>query len=219
MIPLITIDGPSASGKGTVAQVVAKALGVHHLDSGALYRLVAYQALDQKIPLDNEPALASLAAQLSVYFTDREVWLAGYEVSKAIREEACSEAASKIAVWPAVRAALYARQRDFWRAPGLVADGRDMGTVVFLEAILKVVLTASPQARARRRQLQLLEQGSSVSIAPLLQDILQRDERDSRRTVAPLIPHPEAIVIDTTQKTSDEVIALILKHFSERPAT
>ena len=180
-VPVIAIDGPSASGKGTVAERVARALGYHYLDSGAIYRAAALAALRQGIPLDDEASLAKLAARLDLSFRDGVAWLDGKDVSQALREEATGSAASRIAALPELRKALLARQRAFRKPPGLVADGRDMGSVVFADADLKVFLTASHEARAERRYKQLMEKGMSANIAAILEELRQRDARDAGR--------------------------------------
>lgn len=202
--PVIAIDGPSGSGKGTLARLIRNWLGWHLLDSGALYRLVALSALEQAVPLDDAQAVAAIALELPVTFHDEaaetRIVLAGRDVTDAIRSERCGAAASEVAAWPEVRAALLARQRAFQVPPGLVADGRDMGTVVFPAAELKIYLTASAEERARRRHNQLKEKGLSVNLAQLLGDIVERDRRDQQRAVAPLKPAADAILLDTTQR-------------------
>jgi CMP/dCMP kinase len=204
--PVVTIDGPSGSGKGTIGRLLAQKLGWHYLDSGALYRLV--------VDLGDAGALAKTAAALNVRFTaapgGERVSLDGVDVGPDLRTERAGDAASKVAVVPEVRAALLQRQRDFAVPPGLVADGRDMGTVVFPDAILKVVLTASAEARAMRRHKQLKEKGIDVSLPDLSWDIAQRDARDANRTVAPFKPAPDAQVVDSTGLTPEEVVAHIL---------
>ncbi|PZU52228.1 MAG: (d)CMP kinase [Thauera sp.] len=209
-IPVIAIDGPSASGKGTVAARVAAALGFHLLDSGALYRLTAVAAMRAGVALDDEPALGKIAAALDVRFADGWTWLAGDEVSDAMRSEAASVGASKVAVHGAVRAALLERQRAFRQAPGLVGDGRDMGSVVFPDARLKVFLTASVEVRAERRYKQLIEKGVSASLESLSQDLRERDERDRNRTHAPLVQLPDAILLDTSSMTADAAVRFVL---------
>jgi cytidylate kinase len=208
--PVVTIDGPAASGKGTVAQRVAEALGFHLLDSGALYRLVAYKALATSTPPDAGDMLAALAAALEVHFTGERIELEGVDVTEALRDESVSAAASRIAVHPAVRSALLGRQRGFRRPPGLVADGRDMGTVVFPDAPVKVFVTATPEVRARRRARQLAEIGIDVNIQSLLRDIHERDARDRARPVAPLVPAADALVLDTTDMTIEAAVAAVL---------
>jgi cytidylate kinase len=214
-VPAIAIDGPSASGKGTVAQLVAAALGYHYLDSGALYRLVALAATARGVDLGDEPALAALAATLDVHFDGGEVWLAGRLVTEEIRTEACSVAASRVAAVPGVRAALLDRQRAFRRPPGLVADGRDMGSVVFPDAQLKVFLTATAEVRAARRYKQLNDKGIPANIDTLLLDLRERDARDAARAVAPLRPAPDAKRLDTTGMTAEQVAQAVLNWFRE----
>lgn len=209
-IPVIAIDGPSASGKGTVAQGVARALGFRLLDSGSLYRLVALAALRSGIELDHEAALETLAASLDARFEGEEVWLEGRPVSDEIRTEACSQAASKVAALPAVRAALLGRQRAFRKPPGLVAEGRDMGSVVFPDAVLKVFLTASYEARAERRHKQLNEKGIAATLPLLLQDLRERDARDAARSVAPLKQCPDALLLDTTAIDAAQAVQQVL---------
>jgi cytidylate kinase len=216
--PVIAVDGPAASGKGTVAAGVANALRFHRLDSGSLYRLVAQKALQEKIAPDDEPRLAQVAQNLDVTFDDGRILLDARDVTEAIRSEEVSANASKVAVSPRVRAALLERQRAFRRPPGLVADGRDMGTVVFPDAVVKVFVTASPEERARRRYKQLIEKGNSVTIEGLLRDIRQRDQRDAARAVAPLKPAADAVILDTTQMTVDDAINSVLTQFREAMA-
>lgn len=210
-IPIIAIDGPSASGKGTIAEKVAERLGFHVLDSGALYRLTALYAMRQGVNLSDEAAVAALAAELPAEFRAGEVWLAGEKVTQAIRAEEVGEGASKVAALPAVREALLARQRAYAQAPGLVADGRDMGTVVFPQAQTKVFLTASPEARAERRYKQLIEKGNSANLPDLVRDMRARDERDTQRAVAPLKPAPDATVLDSTAMNIDQVVEAVLE--------
>ena len=212
--PVVTIDGPSGSGKGTVGRLLALKLGWHYLDSGALYRLVALAAMRRHLDLRDAAGLAAVAANLDVRFApaaagDR-VYLEGDDVSTELRTERAGDAASKVAAVPEVRTVLLTRQRDFAMAPGLVTDGRDMGTVVFPDALLKVVLTASAEARAMRRHKQLKEKGIDVSLPDLSWDIAQRDARDANRTVAPFKPAPDAQVIDSTSLAPEEVVAHIL---------
>jgi cytidylate kinase len=208
---VVTIDGPSGSGKGTIGKVLAQRLGWHYLDSGALYRLVALAALKRTVDLGDTAKLAALAAALDARFGGDRVYLDGADVSEELRTERTGDAASKVAVVPKVRTALLQRQRDFAAPPGLVCDGRDMGTVVFPDAMLKVVLTASAEARAMRRHKQLKEKGIDVSLPDLSWDIAQRDARDANRTVAPYKPAPDAQVIDSTSLTPEEVVAQILQ--------
>jgi cytidylate kinase len=213
---VIAIDGPAASGKGTIAAAVARALGFHYLDSGPLYRLVALQAARAGIALADEAALAAAAARLDVAFVDGSVTLDGADATAAIRTEAISAAASRVAVHPTVRQALYGRQRAFVRLPGLVADGRDMGSVVFPDAVMKVFLTASPEERARRRYKQLIAKGISITMDSLLRDIRERDARDAGRAAAPLKPAADAVLLDTTHLTIDEAIDRVLALFRAR---
>lgn len=213
-IPVLTIDGPSASGKGTVAERVARALGFHFLDSGALYRLSALSAIKAGVALDDEAGVAGLAAALPATFHDGAVWLNGDDVTAAIRAEAVGEGASKVAALPAVRAALLERQRAYRQAPGLVADGRDMGTVIFPDAPAKVFLTASAEARAERRYKQLIEKGISASLSALVADMQARDARDTARAVAPLKPAPDALLLDTTHMDIESAVQAVLAHYA-----
>jgi cytidylate kinase len=207
---VIAIDGPAASGKGTVAQRVAAALGFHYLDSGALYRLVALRALERGVDVADASTLADIAANLECGFTGGRLWLGGADVTDAVRDEAVSAAASRIAVHPGVRGALLQRQRGFRQPPGLVAEGRDMGTVVFPDAVVKMFVTASAEERAARRGKQLAEKGIDVNIQSLLRDIRDRDERDGKRAVAPLKPADDATILDTTGMTIEAVVAAVL---------
>jgi cytidylate kinase len=209
-VPVIAIDGPSASGKGTVAQLVAAALGYHYLDSGALYRLVALAATARGVDLVDEPALAVLAAGLDARFAGGEIWLDGRRVTEEIRTEACGVASSRVAAVAGVRAALLDRQRAFRQPPGLVADGRDMGSVVFPDAYLKVFLTAAVEARAARRYKQLNDKGIPANIDTLLLDLRERDARDAARAVAPLRPAPDAKLLDTTGMTAEQAAQVVL---------
>ena len=214
--PVIAIDGPSASGKGTVAYNVARALGFHFLDSGALYRLVALAALNRGLALGNASDIADTALNLNVKFEGDVVYMDGRDVSNAIRDEQVSAAASKVAALQPVRAALLERQRAFRQAPGLVADGRDMGSVVFPDAELKIFLTALPEERAQRRYKQLMEKGLSASMDALLQEIRERDRRDSERAVAPLQKVADAVELDTTRLSVDQAVARVLALYKER---
>ncbi|MCK8094356.1 (d)CMP kinase [Pseudoalteromonas sp. 1CM17D] len=219
LMPVITVDGPSGSGKGTVCRLLADKLGWDVLDSGAIYRVLSLAALHHQIALDNEEALVPLAANLDVQFlvdsqtNAGKVILEGEDVTSTIRNEEVGAAASKVAALPRVREALLRRQRAFKTERGLIADGRDMGTVVFQDAPLKIYLTASAQERARRRYVELNERGLDVTLSGLLQDIQARDERDMNRTVAPLVPADDAIEIDTSelnaQQVFDKVITLV----------
>ncbi len=215
-VPVITVDGPSGSGKGTICRLLARELGWHLLDSGALYRLSALAARHHGVSLDDEEALVVLAAHLDVQFVakDRDsevqIVLEGEEVTDAIRTEQIGNDASVVAAIPAVRAALLERQRAFADAPGLIADGRDMGTVVFPAAELKIYLDASAEERARRRYNQLINKGLGASLQAILDDIQARDLRDMSREVAPLKPAEDAVVLDTTNMTIDEVLVAVM---------
>jgi 3-phosphoshikimate 1-carboxyvinyltransferase len=212
-IPVIAIDGPSASGKGTVAQRVATALGMHYLDSGALYRLLGLAAQKRGVGLDEESKLAELAGEVDIRFEGEDIWLDGAKVGDELRTEEAGSAASKIAALPMVRAALLDKQRAFRRAPGLVADGRDMASVVFPDSKLKIFLTASAEARAERRYKQLKEKGMSANIAALLQDIKARDERDTQRSVAPLQQAQGASLLDTTPLNIEQAVQEVLSRY------
>ena len=211
--PIITIDGPTASGKGTIAARVAAALGWHYLDSGALYRLVALQAVRRGTDPVDEPELAALASALQPQFDGQQIVLAGEDVTIAIRAEAVGNMASRIAVLPSLRSALLQLQRGFCRPPGLVADGRDMGTVVFPAANLKVFLTASVALRAARRHKQLIEKGISANLDDLLSTLEERDARDSQRATAPLKPAQGAYVLDSTALAIDETVHAVIAKY------
>ena len=213
-IPVIAIDGPTASGKGTVAHRVADKLGFHYLDSGALYRLTALTALRRGTDLRDEHALAKLAEHLPCHFANGEILLAQENVTEQIRAEEVGNTASKIAVLPTVRHALVNLQLGFRKTPGLVADGRDMGTVIFPHAQLKVFLTASVEARAQRRYKQLIDKGFSANMEDLLMDLQARDERDTHRAIAPLVPAEGAHVLDTSAMTADEAVEAVLKWYA-----
>ena len=213
-IPVITIDGPTASGKGTVAQRVASALGWAVLDSGALYRLTALAVQQQGIDPENETAVAHVAAALDVQFLPDEILLKGQEVSELIRREHVGNLASRLAPNPKLRAALLSRQRAFRLAPGLVADGRDMGTIVFQDAQVKIFLIADVQARAQRRAKQLIEKGISANLQDLLADMRARDARDTQRSVAPLIAAKDAHVVDSSMLTIDQTVQSVLDLWS-----
>lgn len=209
-VPIITIDGPSGTGKGTIASLLAAHLGWACLDSGALYRVLGLAAERAGLDLEDGEALGRLAADLDLAFLDGRVLLTGEDVSAAIRTEAAGNAASKVAAHPQVRAALLDWQRAAARLPGLVADGRDMGTVVFPDAEVKIFLTASPEERGKRRYRQLRDQGVEVNLKQLVGDIAARDERDSQRAVAPLRPALDALVVDTTTLNIDQVLERVL---------
>ncbi len=223
ILPIITIDGPAGSGKGTISQQVADALGLHILDSGALYRLVALSVLQKNIsPIcaDNEAEIYQLAEKLDAVFlsTDEgevKILLEDKDVTQAIRAEECGKTASQVAALKTVRKALLTRQRNFLQAPGLVADGRDMGTIVFPDAKLKIFLTASAEIRGKRRLNQLKEQGINANLRGLIRDIEERDTRDMQRKDAPLVPAADAITIDTSKLNIDEVVALVLKAYKK----
>ncbi|HJV75590.1 MAG TPA: (d)CMP kinase [Noviherbaspirillum sp.] len=214
-IPVITIDGPTASGKGTVAQRVAAHLGFHYLDSGALYRLTALSALRHNVALTDEHALSKLAEKMPCKFIGDQIWLANENVTLAIRAEEIGNAASKIAALPMVRQALAGLQLGFRITPGLVADGRDMGTVIFPRAPLKIFLTASAEARAERRYKQLIEKGFSANMENLLKDLRERDARDSNRAIAPLKPAEGAYLLDTSDLTIDQAVERVLGWYAE----
>jgi cytidylate kinase len=219
--PVVTIDGPSGSGKGTVSRLLARRTGWHLLDSGALYRLVALAGALEGLAPDDTTGHARLAERMHVRFEadaegDERIMLDGREVSAALRTETAGAGASRVAAWPAVRAALLERQWAFASPPGLIADGRDMGTVVFREARLKIFLTASSEERARRRYNQLKEKDSGVSLAALSLEIAERDRRDSTRSVAPLVPADDAVVLDSTAMNAAEVAQAIFAHGRER---
>ncbi len=221
VVPVVAIDGPSGSGKGTVARRVARALGWHLLDSGALYRLVALAGMRAGLAPDDVEGHAHVAAVLDVDFGmdqagEEQVRLSGLDVTRELRAETTGEAASRVAAWQPVRSALLGRQRAFAEPPGLVADGRDMGSIVFQDAGLKIFLTASPEERARRRHKQLKQKGLSVSLAALSAEIAERDRRDTTRAVAPLVAVPDAIVVDSTALSIEEVVGRVIALARER---
>ncbi|MBA6418864.1 (d)CMP kinase [Pseudomonas neustonica] len=221
-IPVITIDGPGGSGKGTIAGLLASRLGWNLLDSGALYRVLAFAAVNHGVSLTNAESLEMLAGHLDVQFVagedarEQHIILEGEEVTRALRTETVGAGASQVAAIPGVRAALLQRQRAFREAPGLVADGRDMGTVVFADAELKIYLTASAEERAGRRHRQLLEKGETANLASLLDEIVARDDRDMNRSIAPLRPADDAIQIDSTQMSIEEVLEMVHQEAQKR---
>lgn len=215
-VPVITIDGPTASGKGTVASRVAERLSFHLLDSGALYRLTALQALRREVELRDEHAIAKLAEHLPARFQGDQIYLAHEDVTHAIRAEEVGNMASKIAALPTVRTALFGLQLGFRQTPGLVADGRDMGTVIFPTAKLKVFLTASVEARAQRRYKQLIDKGFSANMNDLLADLQARDERDTNRAVAPLAPASDAHLLDTSEMGVDQAVDQVLAWYAQK---
>jgi cytidylate kinase len=215
-IPVITIDGPTASGKGTVAHLVAERLGFHLLDSGALYRLTALAAVRRGVDLNDEHALAKTAEHLPARFVAGEIRLAGENVGQAIRAEEIGNLASRIAALPGVRQALFGLQLGFRQTPGLVADGRDMGTVIFPGAQLKIFLTASVAARAQRRYKQLIDKGFSANMDDLLADLQARDDRDTQRLIAPLVPAEGAHVLDTSSMTVVEAVEQVMQWWAQK---
>jgi len=211
-IPVIAIDGPSASGKGTVAQLVAEQLGYHYLDSGALYRIVALAALNNKVSWQDESALAKLAGELDIRFENGEIYLNHEIVSEQVRTEQMGKGASEVAVHPALRRALLDLQHSFRKAPGLVADGRDMATVVFPDAATKIFLTASAEIRAERRYKQLMSKGIHANLADILQDLQQRDARDRERSVAPLQQAEDARLLETSQLSIAQAVQAVMDY-------
>lgn len=219
LFPVIAIDGPSASGKGSVAERVASRLGFHYLDSGAIYRLLAYAALTQNIAWSDASALAKLASEMDIRFEHGEAYLNGAAVSAQIRTEQMGKGASEVAVHPEVRTALLQTQRHFRQSPGVVGDGRDIGSVIFPDAILKVFLTAAVETRAQRRFDQLIQRGDEASYERILQDLQQRDLRDSQRAVAPLKQLPDAILLDTTDKNIQQAVDIVLEAYKKATQT
>ena len=209
-VRIITIDGPTASGKGTIASEVARKLGFHYLDSGALFRLAALSCLTQKVDRTDEAACSGVTRQMRPCFKDGKVFLGDKDVTDAIREEAVGLAASRVATMASVRTAILDLERDFCRAPGLVADGRDMGTVVFPNACLKVFLTAGAQVRAQRRYKQLIQRGISANLADLARDLQERDKRDRERAVSPTRPAPDARLLDSSDQTIEQTVRCVL---------
>lgn len=215
-IEIITIDGPTASGKGTIASEVARALGFNYLDSGALFRLSAYACLKKNVDLSDERGCAKVALSIAPCFKEGRIYLDNEDVTEAIREESIGLAASRIAAMGRVRTSILALEKSFCKAPGLVADGRDMGTVVFPDAQLKVFLTASAEVRAQRRYKQLIQRGISANLADLTRDLQERDRRDRERAVAPTRPAADAIELDSSQMTIEETVACVLKWYRSR---
>jgi CMP/dCMP kinase len=213
--PVIAIDGPSASGKGSVAERVAQAFGFHYLDSGALYRLLAYAALTRSVAWNDASKLAQIAAAMEIRFENGEAFLDGEHVSAHIRSEQMGKGASEVAVHPEVRTALLQTQRNFRKAPGLVGDGRDIGSVIFPDAALKVFLTAAVETRAQRRYDQLINRGETASYDTILQDLKQRDLRDTQRSSAPLVQLPDAMLVDTTKMNIAQAVDMIIAAFKK----
>lgn len=216
---VIAIDGPSASGKGSVAERVAKYFGFHYLDSGAIYRLLAYAAYQQNVAWSNARTLAEIAAKLDIKFENGEAYLNGEQVSTHIRTEQMGKGASEVAVHPEVRTALLQTQRNFRQTPGLVGDGRDIGSVIFPDAGLKVFLTAAVETRAKRRYDQLINRGETADYDLILADLQQRDLRDSQRAAAPLKQLPDAILLDTTDKNIEQAVNIIIEAFKKASQT
>ena len=220
-VPVITVDGPSGTGKGTICRLLANKLGWHFLDSGAIYRVLAYGSILNHIDSKDKPALISLAKQLPLTFSmdadgEQKVFYEQTNVTSAIREPDCGQKASELAAIPEVRDALLQRQRDFATLPGLVTDGRDMGTVVFPDAFLKIYLDASAEERAKRRYLQLQNSKKDASLAQVIKEIKERDKRDSERAVAPLKPAKDSVIVDTTSLTIVQVLAIVLQLIEKR---
>lgn len=209
-VRVITIDGPTASGKGTIASEVARELGFHYLDSGALFRLAALSCISAHVDLDDEAACAEITRRMRPLFKEGKVFLSGKDVTEAIRQETIGLAASRVATMRSVREAILALERDFCRVPGLVADGRDMGTVVFPNACLKVFLTASAQVRAQRRYKQLIQRGISANLTDLARDLQERDKRDRERAVAPTRPASDARLLDSSDQTIEQTVRCVL---------
>lgn len=209
-IPVIAIDGPSASGKGSVAELVAERLGFHYLDSGAIYRIVAFAAYKRSIAWSDADLLGAMAGTLNIEFRHGDIFLAGDRITEAVRSEEIGRGASEVAVHPPVRSALLALQQSFRKSPGLVADGRDMGSVVFPDAALKIFLTATAETRAQRRYLQIINRGQEADYLKILSDLEQRDFRDSQRSAAPLKQMPDAILLDTSSMNIEQAVNFIL---------
>ncbi len=214
-IPVITIDGPSASGKGTVAQLVADKLKFHYLDSGALYRIVAFAAYKNNMAWNDAEKLGELAKSLKIEFSQGEIYLDGDRITEAVRSEEMSRGASEVAIHPPVRNALLDLQHSFRQAPGLVGDGRDMGSVIFKDAVLKIFLTASVQIRAERRYKQLINKGLSANYNQILADLQSRDERDSQRSAAPLIQTTDALLLETSECSIEQAVQFVLNAYQK----
>ena len=215
-IPVIAIDGPSASGKGTVAQLVAQQLGFHYLDSGALYRIVAYAAQQQNTAWNDAESLGALAQTLQIQFYDGEIYLDGKLISEAVRSEEISRGASEVAIHPQVRSALFDLQQSFRSAPGLVADGRDMGSAVFTDAILKIFLTASVEIRAERRYQQPIGKNMPANYAQILRDLQLRDTRDSQRRASPLVQTLDSVLLDTSHRSINDAVEFVLTAYKNK---
>ena len=216
LTPVITIDGPSASGKGTVAQLVAEKLNFHYLDSGALYRIVAFAAYKNNIEWNEAEKLGELAKGLKIEFSQGEIYLDGDRITEAVRSEEMSRGASEVAIHPPVRNALLSLQRSFRQAPGLVGDGRDMGSVIFKDAVLKIFLTASVQIRAERRYKQLINKGLTADYTQILADLQSRDERDSQRSAAPLIQTADALLLETSECSIEQAVQFVLNVYQKQ---
>ena len=216
LITVIAIDGPSASGKGTVAQLVAQQLGFHYLDSGALYRIVAYAAQQENVAWNEAEVLGALAQTLKIQFYDGEIYLDGILISEAVRSEEVSRGASEVAIHPPVRNALFNLQQSFRTAPGLVADGRDMGSTVFTDAVLKIFLTATVEIRAERRYQQPVSKKMSANYAQILRDLQLRDTRDSQRRASPLVQTSDAILLDTSYRSINDAVEFVLKAYKNK---
>jgi CMP/dCMP kinase len=215
-IPVIAIDGPSASGKGTVAQLVAEKLGFHYLDSGALYRIVALAAQQKNISWDDAEALGGLAKSLHIQFKEGEIYLSKHKITEAVRSEEISRGASEVAIHPQVRQALFDLQRSFRKSPGLVADGRDMGSVVFVDATLKIFLTANVEVRAERRYKQPIAKNIPANYAQILLDLQARDYRDTQRRASPLVQTPDAVLLDTSYRSINDAVEFVLTEYKKK---
>ena len=214
--PVIAIDGPSASGKGTVAQLVAEKLGFHYLDSGALYRIVAYAALQQDIAWDDADALGKMAKKLQIQFIEDEIFLGKKPIAALVRSQEISRGASEVAIHTQVRSALFDLQQSFRKRPGLVADGRDMGSVVFIDATLKIFLTATVEIRADRRYKQPISDKLPTTYAKVLLDLQARDYRDSQRRASPLVQTPDAVLLDTSHRSINDAVEFVLAEYKKK---